>query len=67
MPRDKTANHIKIMNAAKDEFMEFGFDKSSMRSISRRCGVTAAGIYRHCTDKEDLFNQIVFSFSGANQ
>ena len=60
MPRDKTANHIKIMNAAKDEFMEFGFDKSSMRSISRRCGVTAAGIYRHCTDKEDLFNQIVF-------
>ena len=40
--------------------MELGFDKSSMRSISRRCGMTAAGIYRHCIDKEDLFNQIVF-------
>ncbi len=60
MPRDKTANHIKIITAAKEEFMELGFDKSSMRSISRRCGVTAAGIYRHCIDKEDLFNQIVF-------
>ena len=59
MPRDKTANHIKIMAAAKAEFMEKGFDKSSMRSISKRCGMTAAGIYRHCVDKEDLFDQIV--------
>lgn len=59
MPRDKTANHIKIMAAAKAEFMEFGFEKSSMRSIADRCGMTAAGIYRHCADKEDLFDQIV--------
>ena len=59
MPRDKTANHIKIMAAAKAEFMEMGFDKSSMRSIAERCGMTAAGIYRHCVDKEDLFDQIV--------
>lgn len=59
MPRDKTANHIKIMAAAKAEFMEFGFEKASMRSIADRCGMTAAGIYRHCTDKEDLFDQIV--------
>ena len=59
MPRDKTANHIKIMAAAKAEFMEVGFDKASMRSIAGRCGMTAAGIYRHCRDKEDLFDQIV--------
>ena len=59
MPRDKTANHIKIMPAAKEEFMEFGFSSSSMRSIGERCGMTAAGIYRHCRDKEDLFDQLV--------
>lgn len=59
MPRDKTANHIKIMAAAKAEFMEVGFDRASMRSIAERCGMTAAGIYRHCRDKEDLFDQIV--------
>ena len=59
MPRDKTANHIKILAAAKAEFMEMGFDKSSMRSIAERCGMTAAGIYRHCVDKADLFDQIV--------
>ncbi|MCR5790104.1 MAG: TetR/AcrR family transcriptional regulator [Lachnospiraceae bacterium] len=59
MPRDKTANHIKIMAAAKEEFLERGYEKASMRGIADRCGLTAAGIYRHCRDKEDLFCQLV--------
>lgn len=59
MPRDKSENHKKIMTAAKEEFMELGFDRASMRSIGERCGMTAAGIYRHCRDKEDLFDQLV--------
>ena len=36
-----------------------GFEKASMRRIADRCGMTAAGIYRHCADKEDLFYQLV--------
>ena len=59
MPRDKTANHIKLMAAARAEFLEVGFEKASMRSIGERCGVTAAGLYRHCRGKEDLFDQLV--------
>ena len=59
MPRDKTENHKKIMAAAKEEFLEKGYEKASMRSIADRCGMTAAGIYRHCKDKEDLFYQLV--------
>ena len=59
MPRDKSVNHIKIMAAAREEFQEAGFDKASMRRIGERCGMTAAGIYRHCRDKEDLFDQLV--------
>ncbi len=62
MPRDKTANHIKLMGAARQEFLAFGFEKASMRSIGERCGLTAAGIYRHCRDKEDLFDQLVMPF-----
>lgn len=50
MPRDKTASHAKIMAAAREEFMEYGFGKASMRRIGERCGMTAAGIYRHCRD-----------------
>lgn len=58
MPRDKTATHIKLMAAARREFLELGFEKASMRSIGERCGLTAAGLYRHCRDKEDLFDQL---------
>lgn len=59
MPRDKTVSHAKIMAAAREEFMEYGFGKASMRRIGERCGMTAAGIYRHCRDKADLFDQLV--------
>ena len=59
MPKDKTASHIKVMAAAKEEFIEYGFEKASMRRVGERCGLTAAGLYRHCRDKEDLFDQLV--------
>jgi len=59
MPKDKTASHVRIMAAARDEFMEFGFEKASMRRVGERCGLTAAGLYRHCRDKADLFDQLV--------
>ena len=59
MPTDKTASHIKVMAAAKEEFIEYGFEKASMRRVGERCGLTAAGLYRHCRDKEDLFDQLV--------
>ena len=59
MPRDKTESHLKIMQAAREEFMEEGFEKASMRRIGQRCGLSAAAIYRHCRDKEDLFDQLV--------
>lgn len=59
MPRDKTASHVKVMAAASEEFLEYGFEKASMRRVGERCGFTAAGLYRHCRDKEDLFEQLV--------
>ena len=59
MPRDKSLSHVKIMAAARTEFLEMGYEKASMRSIGDRCKMTAAGIYRHCKDKADLFDQLV--------
>ena len=59
MPRDKTESHRKIMEAAREEFLAYGFEKASMRRIGERCSMTAAAIYRHCRDKEDLFDQLV--------
>lgn len=61
MPRDKTASHLRIIAAAKEEFAEFGYKDASMRRIGERAGLTAAGVYRHCRDKADLFDQLVAS------
>lgn len=59
MPRDKTLSHEKIIQAARDEFAEYGYDKASMRRIGNRCGLTAAALYRHFDNKEDMFDALV--------
>lgn len=59
LPRDKTASHHKVLAAAREEFMKYGFENASMRRIGERCGMSAAGLYRHCRDKQDLFSMIV--------
>ena len=59
MPRDKTLSHERIIQAARDEFSEYGYDKASMRRIGNRCGLTAAALYRHFDSKEDMFDELV--------
>ena len=59
MPRDKTATHARVLAAAREEFMEYGYEKASMRRIGQRCGMTAAGLYRHSRNKADLFRELV--------
>ena len=59
MPRDKALSHDRIIRAAWDEFSEYGFDKASMRRIGKRCGLTAAAIYRHFDSKEAVFDALV--------
>lgn len=39
MPRDKEINRIRILQAAKEEFLEKGFEKASIRTIGSRAGV----------------------------
>ncbi len=59
MPKDKTLSHIKVNKAIKEEFLEKGFEAASIRSIGARAGMTSAGLYRHYTDKEAMFNAMV--------
>lgn len=59
MPRDKTETHERILPAAKEEFLEKGFEQASMRSIAAKAGMSAAGLYRHFADKEALFAALV--------
>ncbi len=59
MPRDKTLSHEKVKKAIKEEFLEKGFEGASIRSIGARAGMTSAGLYRHYSDKEAMFNAMV--------
>ncbi len=59
MARDKAMSHKRIIQAARDEFLEYGYDKASMRRIGSRCGLTAAALYRHFDSKEAMFDALV--------
>ncbi len=59
MPIDKTANHEKIIAAAKNEFLTYGFNDASMRRIAAAAGMSASGLYKHFTSKEEMFSALV--------
>ncbi|MCR5628003.1 TetR/AcrR family transcriptional regulator [Eubacterium sp.] len=59
MPRNKEENHEKIIAAAYDEFLEYGFVDASMRRIANNCGMSASGLYKHFPSKEDMFAALV--------
>lgn len=59
MPRDKSVSHARIMEAAKAEFLEFGFMDGSMRRIAANAGITAPALYKHFPSKGDMFAGLV--------
>ena len=59
MPRDKTVNHEKIVEAAFDEFKKYGFEDASMRRIASACGMSASGLYKHFPGKEEMFTSLI--------
>ena len=59
MPIDKTANHEKIVAAAKKEFLTYGFTDASMRHIAEEAGMSASGLYKHFASKEEMFSALV--------
>jgi len=59
MPIDKTANHEKIVEAAKKEFLTYGFTDASMRRIAAAAGMSASGLYKHFASKEEMFSALV--------
>ena len=54
MPRDKKLSHQRVLEAAKKELLEKGYEGASIRTIGSCARMTSAGLYRHCKDKEDL-------------
>ena len=59
MPKDKTATHEKLVPIVKQEFLEYGYEKASVNHIAELASMSAAGLYRHYKDKEDMFASLV--------
>lgn len=43
-----------IIKAAVDEFLENGYEGTSMESIARRAGVSKGGLYHHFSSKDEI-------------
>lgn len=56
---DEKDTRENLIKCAKEEFLEKGYLKASLRSICRKAGVTTGALYFFFEDKEDLFGQIV--------
>ena len=59
MPRDKTESHIRIVEAAKEEFLQYGFADASLRRIAEKARIQVSGLYKHFNSKEDMFASLV--------
>ena len=59
MPRDKTQSHIRIIDSAKKEFMEYGFVDASLRRIASNANIQVSGLYNHFSNKEEMFASLV--------
>ncbi len=49
----------KIVEAAVEEFLINGYEKSSLRTIASQAGITIGNIYSYFSSKDDLFSYVV--------
>ena len=49
----------RIFKAAREEFLEKGYQGVTMRTVAAKVDMTATALYRHYADKESLFDAIV--------
>lgn len=58
MAEDKKTRK-KLLDSAKQEFLDKGYTKASLRTICKNAGVTTGALYFFFQDKEDLLKQLV--------
>lgn len=47
-----------ILQQATAEFATLGFDAMSMRTLAKKCGLSAPALYYHFESKEELYNEV---------
>jgi AcrR family transcriptional regulator len=56
--RPRTATRERILDVALEFFNDQGYDKTSLREIADRLGVTKAALYYHFEKKEDILLEL---------
>lgn len=51
-----------LLKAGREEFLEKGYEKASLRAICKKAGTTTGAVYFFFENKEELFCQIVTPF-----
>jgi AcrR family transcriptional regulator len=57
LPKDAVKNDI--LSAAREEFLQKGYEKASIRSIAGAAGTSKSNIYNYFSDKDALFCAVV--------
>ena len=58
LSRDRETK-ARLLESARQEFIEKGYMKASLRNICKNAGVTTGALYFFFDSKEDLFEEIV--------
>lgn len=48
-----------LLSSGKDQFLAYGFEKASLRTICKKAGLTTGAFYNHFSGKEELFSSLV--------
>lgn len=59
MAKDKTDSHKRIVDAARKEFLKYGYNDASLRRIADDAGIRVSGLYKHFPNKEEMFASLV--------
>src|SRR5271169_6023225 len=62
--RGRGDTRTRIQQVALELFAEQGYDKTSLREIAGRLGVTKAALYYHFKSKEDIVRSLVEDYFG---
>jgi TetR/AcrR family acrAB operon transcriptional repressor len=63
MPEANPEREKRILRAASDLIVRYGYDKTTVDEIAREAGVSKGAIYLHFKSKEDLFEALILSES----
>lgn len=51
--------HERILEIGKKQFLEMGYEETSLRELCKVAGITTGSFYRHFADKASLFSALV--------